>query len=60
MKIMKAFVTKDTPITDEALNTIAHLPTQSLSAVVEEGFFKKLRDEDFMRIAVLLAQKGYS
>jgi creatinine deaminase len=56
---MKAFITKDTPVTDEALNAIAHLPTKSLPAVVEAGFFAKLTDADFMRIAVLLAQKGY-
>jgi cytosine/creatinine deaminase len=56
---MKAFITKDTPITEEVLNTIAHLPTKSLSKIVEDGFFKKLTDQDFMRIGVLLAKKGY-
>jgi cytosine/creatinine deaminase len=56
---MKAFITRDTPVTDEALNAIAHLPTKSLSKIVEDGFFKKLTDKDFMRIGVLLAQKGY-
>ncbi|HUA00215.1 MAG TPA: hypothetical protein VMB02_07795, partial [Candidatus Aquilonibacter sp.] len=56
---MKAFITTDTPVTDEVLNTIAHLPTKSLSIVVEDGFFKKLTDRDFMRIGVLLAKKGY-
>ena len=54
-----AFITKDTPISDNVLNVIAHLPTKSLAAVVEDGFFKKLGDRDFMRIAVLLAKKGY-
>jgi cytosine deaminase len=56
---MKAFITKDTPVTDEVLNTIAHLPTKSLSTIVEDAFFQKLTDRDFMRIAVLLAEKGY-
>jgi cytosine deaminase len=56
---MNAFVTRNTPVTDDALNTIAHLPTTSLLQIVEDGFFKKLTDKDFMRIAVLLAQKGY-
>ena len=56
---MKAFITKDTPVTDEVLNTIAHLPTNSLSRIVEDAFFQKLTDRDFMRIAVLLAEKGY-
>jgi cytosine/creatinine deaminase len=56
---MKPFITKDTPVTDEVLNTIAHLPTKSLSKIVDAGFFKKLSDRDFMRIAFLLAKKGY-
>lgn len=56
---MKTFITQDTPVTDEVLNTIAHLPTTSLPQIVETGFFKKLTDRDFMRLAVLLAQKGY-
>ena len=56
---MKAFIAQDTPVTDEVLNIIVHLPTKSLPQIVEEGFFKKLTDKDFIRIAVLLAQKGY-
>jgi cytosine deaminase len=56
---MKALITKDTPVTDEVLNAIAHLPTKSISKIVEDGFFKKLTDRDFMRIGVLLAKKGY-
>lgn len=56
---MKPFVTKDTAITDEVLNTIAHLPTKSLPKIVDAAFFKKLSDRDFMRIAFLLAKKGY-
>jgi creatinine deaminase len=56
---MKAFITRDTPVTQEVLNTIAHLPTRSLPAIVEDEFFKQLSDRDFMRIGVLLALKGY-
>ncbi len=56
---MKPFITKDTPVTNEVLNVIAHLPTKSLSGIVEEGFFRKLTDKDYMRLAVLLAKKGY-
>jgi cytosine deaminase len=56
---MKALITEETPVTDEVLNLIAHLPTKSLPKIVESGFFKKLTDRDFMRIGVLLAQKGY-
>ena len=56
---MKPFITQDMPVTDEVLNLIAHLPTKSLPKIVEEGFFRKLTDKDFMRIGVLLAKKGY-
>lgn len=56
---MKLFIVKDTPVTDEVLNTIAHLPTKSLPKIVDPGFFSKLSDRDFMRIAFLLAKKGY-
>jgi cytosine/creatinine deaminase len=56
---MKALVTSETLVTDEVLNTIAHLPTKSLSKIVEDGFFQKLTDRDFMRLAFLLAWKGY-
>ena len=41
------------------LNAIAYLPTKSLPKLVEDGFFQKLTDKDFMRIGVLLAMKGY-
>jgi cytosine/creatinine deaminase len=56
---MTAFITRDTPVIDEVLNTIAHLPTKSLPMIVEDEFFKKLTDRDFMRIGVLLAKKSY-
>jgi cytosine/creatinine deaminase len=56
---MPAFITQSTPLTDAVLNVVAHLPTKSLSSLVEAGFFHKLEDKDFMRIAVLLAQKSY-
>jgi cytosine/creatinine deaminase len=56
---MKAMITQNTAVTDEVLNAIVHLPTKSLPVVVEDAFFKKLTDKDFMRIAFLLAKKGY-
>ena len=56
---MKPFITHDTPVTQELLNTIAHLPTKSLAEIVDDEFFKKLTDQDFMRIGVLLARKSY-
>ena len=52
------FFTDQTPITDEVLNVIAHLPTRSLPSVATDGFFNKMTDADFMRLAVMLAQKG--
>lgn len=55
---MDHLITADTPVSDAALNAIAHLPTASLPAVVEEAYFDRLTDRDFMRIAVLLARKS--
>ena len=56
---MKTLITRNTAVTDEALNAIAHMPTKSLSALAEDAFFDKLTDADFMRIAVFLARKSY-
>ena len=56
---MKPFISKDTPVTDEVLNLIAYLPTKALPKIVEDAFFRKLTDRDFMRIGVPLAKKGY-
>ena len=56
---MNHFITKNTAITEETLNVIAHLPTKSLLTIVENKFFLKLSDHDIMHIAVLLAQKSY-
>jgi creatinine deaminase len=53
------FFTEQTPVTEEVLNVIAHLPTLSLLSVASKQFFQKMTDADFMRIAVLLAQKSY-
>lgn len=57
---MKLLITEDTPVSPEVLNLIAHLPTKSLSKIVEDGFFMKLTDKDYMRLAFLLAEKGYN
>ena len=58
-RMIGPYISEQTPVTDEVLKLIAHLPTRSLSSIIASGFFKKLTDADFMRIAVLLAQKGY-
>lgn len=48
-----------TEITQQALAVIAHMPTMSLPVLMDDDFAQRLTDEDFMRIAVLLAQKSY-
>jgi cytosine deaminase len=52
------YIKSDFAVTDELLKLIAHVPTKSLQHVVEPGFFQALSDAQFMRIAVLLAQKS--
>ncbi|MCD8498336.1 MAG: nucleoside deaminase [Alphaproteobacteria bacterium] len=51
--------TADTPVTDSVLDVIARTPTASLASIAAPAFFQKLNDAQFMRIAVLLALKGY-
>lgn len=53
-------LTCDTPITESALNVIAHMPTTSLPVLMDDAFAQTLSDADFMRIAVLLAQKSHN
>jgi cytosine/creatinine deaminase len=55
----KPLFTRDTSVTEEVLNVIAHLPTKSLGSAATNEFFRQLSDANFMRLAVLLAQKGY-
>lgn len=45
-------------VSEAALAAIAHMPTASLPVLVDEAFTQRLSDADFMRIAVLLAQKS--
>lgn len=49
----------DTPISDEVLRAIAHMPTRSLPVLMDAAFSQQLTDEQFMCIAVWLAQKSY-
>ncbi len=53
------FIDQKTNIEDEILEKIACMPTADLLHSVDEGFFQKMEDGDFMRIAVLLARKSY-
>lgn len=48
-----------TEITPQALAVIAHMPTMSLPVLMDDDCAQGLTDADFMRIAVLLAQKSY-
>jgi cytosine deaminase len=52
-------ITADTKVTDEVLDKIARMPTQEIAGKVDPTFMKNLTDAQFMRMAVLLAQKGY-
>jgi cytosine deaminase len=56
---MKTLLNKDTQVTEQALRAIAHMPTKSLSVLMDDDFARGLTDADFMRIAVLLAHKSY-
>ena len=42
-----------------ALKAIAHMPTKSLPILIDNDFMQELTDTDYMRIAVLLAQKSF-
>lgn len=56
---MKPLFDIHTAITDPTLSAIAHMPTRSLAVLMDDQFTQRLHDADFMRIAVLLAQKSY-
>lgn len=56
---MQPLITAKTVIDDAALNAIAHIPTQSLSSIIEDQVFANLGDMQFMRIATCLARKSY-
>lgn len=57
---MKTLLHQDTEKSAEALNAIAHMPTKSLGILMDDNFAQKLTDTDYMRVAVLLAQKSYN
>lgn len=47
-------------ISPVVLTSIAYWPTRYLPELIEAGFWTRLRDEDFMRVAVILADKSYN
>ena len=56
---MQSLLNKLTDKSEEALRAIAHMPTKSLPVLMDGDFVAKLTDADFMRVAVLLAEKSY-
>lgn len=56
---MKTLLNQQSGKTEQALLAIAHMPTKSLHVLMDDGFAQVLTESDFMRIAVLLAQKSY-
>lgn len=56
---MTTLLNAGSEISTAALAAIAHMPTASLPVLVEAGFIQRLTDADFMRVAVLLAQKSF-
>jgi cytosine deaminase len=56
---MQTLLNKQTQINEAALQVIAHMPTKSLSILMDDQFARSLSDRDYMKIAVFLAQKSY-
>jgi len=56
---MKTLFDYKTSKTEAVLRSIAHMPTKCLPVLMNCDFTLSLTDADFMRIAVLLAQKSY-
>lgn len=56
---MTALLTKQSDKSQAALRAVAHMPTTSLSVLMDDDFAQTLTDADFMRMAVLLARKSY-
>ncbi len=58
--MIKTLLNKHTEKNQQALAAIAYMPTNSLAVLMDDDFAQDLTDADFMRIAVLLAQKSYN
>lgn len=56
---MEALLNSQSEVTEAALAAIAHMPTASLPMLMDDVFTQRLTDADFMRVAVLLAQKSH-
>ncbi|MFP4313455.1 MAG: nucleoside deaminase [Alphaproteobacteria bacterium] len=56
---IEKLINVDSPVNDTALYTLAMIPTAHLTRLIDKTFISNLHDKDFMRLAVLLALKGY-
>ncbi|WP_111413544.1 nucleoside deaminase [Billgrantia lactosivorans] len=56
---MATLLNSQSVVTEAALAAIAHMPTASLPALMDDAFAQRLTDADLMRVAVLLAQKSH-
>lgn len=56
---METLLHASSEVTEAALAAIAHMPTASLPVLMDDDFARRLTDADFMRVAVLLAQKSF-
>ncbi|QTH71707.1 nucleoside deaminase [Pseudoalteromonas xiamenensis] len=54
-----ALISKISQLEDEQLRAIAYMPTDYLSVLVASDAWLQFTDSDFMRIAVLLAEKSF-
>lgn len=59
LPVISPLLNADSPVNDTTLQMVALVPTAHLEKVADKGFLTKLTDKDFLRIAVLLAKKGY-
>ncbi len=57
---MKTLFDKHSSKSEAMLTAIAHMPTKSLPVLMDSDFQQTLTDVDYMRVAVLLAQKSYN
>ena len=56
----QTLLNEKTEVSEKVLRVIAHMPTKSLAVLMDDDFTQRLADADFMRIAVLLAEKSYN
>ncbi len=48
----------DAPINNDTLEKIAKIPTKILPQKVDDAFWQRMKDKDYMRVAVLMQKKG--